>query len=195
MLAWRSPLTRILLVSAVAALVACPEEDDGTGDEMAGDDDDDDDADGTGDDDDDGIELGCAAGVVGETTDGATMPTQDMWGAPCNVDADCVPLIGEGAECVKQAVIYEMPGGYCSKPCTLPDADTRFVLDAEDCDPEGGVACIGQKGIFERCAVVCSDDMQCRDGFQCRVMPMIGAEGDATTCLMPDCCLDTCAEE
>lgn len=140
--------------------------------------------------------LGCAAGAIGETTDGATDPIMQTWGAPCQTDADCVELIGDpDAICDTSAVVYELPGGYCTKDCTLPDPDTRAVPDAADCDPAGGVACIGVQNVFQRCGILCTDDLQCnRDGYICRALPMIGTPADPKMCLMPDCCLDTCEE-
>ena len=115
------------------------------------------------------------------------------WGAPCETDAQCVELIGEGAICMEDAVIYEMPGGYCSKPCSLPDDVTTFVLDAPDCDPAGGVLCVGADGFFERCVLECTAAEHCdRDGYFCRLMPLIGAEGDPRICMMDDCCEDDC---
>lgn len=144
---------------------------------------------------DDSAVLGCAAEIPFDTTNGATDPVMQTWGAACSTDADCVALIGEGAVCDVEAVVYELPGGYCTKPCTLPDDATRAVLDAVDCDPAGGVACIGVKGTFERCGIVCTDDMQCnRGGYECRQMPLISAEGDPSLCLMPDCCQGSCSE-
>ncbi|MCH9680430.1 MAG: hypothetical protein K0V04_03265 [Deltaproteobacteria bacterium] len=136
----------------------------------------------------------CLANAVGDASDDmASDPLMNTWGAPCSTDADCVALIGEGAVCDTLAVVYELPGGYCTKPCTLPDADTRFVLDDPVCDPNGGIACIGVMGQFERCGPPCLGDMQCnRDGYVCRLMPLIGVEGDPRMCLMPDCCLDGC---
>jgi hypothetical protein len=126
------------------------------------------------------------------TSDGSTDPIMQTWGAPCCTDADCVALIGEGAICETRAVLFELPGGYCTKPCEVPQGMT-VVLDAADCGP--GVACVGQDPIYERCILPCTDDQQCdREGYQCRTMPMIAQEGDPTFCLMPDCCYDTCAE-
>jgi hypothetical protein len=140
-------------------------------------------------------DLGCAAGAMGDTTDGANDQIQMTWGAPCASDADCVALLGEGGICADMAVIYELPGGYCTKACNLPDANTRTVIDDPTCDPNGGVACIGVMGQFERCAVLCTDDAQCnRDGYICRQMPLISMAGDPKACLMPDCCQDTCQE-
>jgi hypothetical protein len=139
--------------------------------------------------------LACAIPEEQDSTDGAMMSTQQTWGAACNTDADCVALVGEGGVCLTQAVVYELPYGYCAKPCQLPDMATRVVMDDPMCDPAGGVACTGQMGIFEYCGVLCTDDAQCdRDGYICRQMPMIAQPEDPTLCLMPDCCLDDCTE-
>lgn len=142
-------------------------------------------------------ELGCAAGAVGMGTDGATDPLMQTWGAPCTSDQDCIDLIGDPeAICDSMAVVYELPGGYCTKPCSLPDMQTQSVLDDPGCDPNGGVACIGVMGTFERCGIVCTDDAQCnRDGYICRQLPLIALPEDPSMCLMPDCCLDSCTEE
>ena len=143
----------------------------------------------------DSSELGCAAQTPNNTSDGASDPIMETWGAACSTDDDCVALLGEGAICAFEAVIYELPGGYCTKPCSLPDSQTRVVENDPACDPDGGVACIGQKPLFERCAILCTDDAQCnRDGYYCRQMPMISQPEDPPFCLMPDCCQDTCEE-
>jgi len=139
--------------------------------------------------------LACALPEEQDTTDGMTSSVQETWGAACNTDADCVALVGEGAVCLVQAVVYELPHGYCTKPCVLPDMATRVVLDDPMCDPAGGVACTGVKRVFEYCGLLCSDDAQCtRDGYICRQMPQVAEVGDPTICLMPDCCQDTCEE-
>ena len=119
---------------------------------------------------------------------------QQTWGAPCATNDDCVPLLGEGAECLFQAVVYELPMGYCSKPCSLPNDTATVALDAPDCDPAGGVHCIGQMTVgFEYCAVPCTDNSQCtREGYECRQMPMIAQPEDPMFCLIPDCCLGEC---
>lgn len=145
---------------------------------------------------DDSAELGCAANIPFDTTNGATEPLMMTWGAACSTDQECIDLIGDPAAiCDTTAVVYELPGGYCTKPCSLPDLNTTAILDAPDCDPAGGVACIGVMGTFERCGLVCTDDMQCnRPGYECRQMPLIAMEGDPSLCLMPDCCQDTCEE-
>ena len=104
-------------------------------------------------------------------------------------------LLGEGGVCLTEAVIYELPQGYCSKTCTLP-AGTQYSVDDAQCDPAGGVDCIGQAPLFQVCAPQCTDDAQCtRDGYTCRNFPLIAMEGDPTYCLMPDCCEGSCAEE
>ncbi len=142
---------------------------------------------------DDAAALGCAFPEMIDGTNGATEPLQDAWGAACSGDAECVALLGDGAVCLNQAVVYELPLGYCSKPCVLPDANTRFVADDPMCDPAGGVSCVGSKGTFEYCARECTDDAQCdRDGYICRQMPIIAMQDDPSICLMPDCCQGTC---
>lgn len=141
-------------------------------------------------------ELGCAADLPNETTDGSTNPLMQTWGAPCTTNQDCIDLIGDpDVICEVEAVVYELPGGYCTKPCVLPDENTQWVFDDPMCDPAGGVACLGLKGMFERCGLPCDDDQQCnRDGYTCRNFPLISMEGDPRMCLMPDCCVDSCAE-
>lgn len=140
-------------------------------------------------------ELGCAFPEVQDTTDGTQTPIMDAWSSACTTDAECVERIGEGAVCLFEAVIYELPGGFCTKPCTLPDTATRVVLDDPACDPNGGVACVGQNPTFMNCAIICTDDAQCnRDGYVCRQMPLIAEATDPSICLMPDCCQETCEE-
>lgn len=136
---------------------------------------------------DDSAALGCAAGV---TAGSSPEPIMQTWGAACTSNEDCIDLIGDpAAVCDFAAVVYELPGGYCTKPCVLPDFETRAVLDDPQCDPEGGVACLGVMGTFERCAIPCTESAQCnREGYECRLLPLIGVEGDPTFCLMPDCC-------
>jgi len=178
-------MTRIalaLLLPLFLVIVACPGSDDGADGSTA-------EGGSSG-----GNPLGCAADMtVNDTTDGATDPRQQTWGAACTADEDCVALIGPGAMCLFEAVIYELPQGYCSKPCTMPDSTTTVVPNHPDCDPAGGVDCIGLMAVFANCAVPCTDDAQCnRDGYECRRMPMISADGDPSYCLMPECCGGTC---
>jgi hypothetical protein len=145
--------------------------------------------------------LGCAVPEEIDSTDGTMTPLQDSWGAACSVDADCVALLGDGAVCLHEAVVYELPQGYCSKPCMLPDTDTRVVMDDPTCDPMGGIACVGSMIAFQYCAPLCTDDAQCnRDGYICRQMPIISFPEDPSLCLMPDCCGEpaanpTCAND
>lgn len=186
---------RALLALSVLGLCACPAEDDET--------------DGSASAADDGSGPGTSApaddGAATMADDGAA--TQDdtagadggglqaTWGAPCATNDDCIALLGPGGECLFQAVVYELPGGYCSKKCALPDDQTLIVLDAPDCDPAGGVHCIGQSSVdFQYCTVPCTDDSQCtRENYECRQMPQLAQEGDPTFCLMADCCLGECA--
>ena len=124
--------------------------------------------------------------------DGTTPSIMETWGAPCATDDECVPLLGEGAKCIQNILgVYDLPGGYCSRECSLPDTSVSFELDSPDCDPNGGVACVGVEGAFTACALPCESHDQCgREGYGCRLMPDIAAEGDPTFCLMNtvDCC-------
>lgn len=125
--------------------------------------------------------------------DGSGTSIMDEWGAPCMADAECVAILGDGASCVTNILgVYDLPGGYCSKlNCQLPDNTTSFVLDAEDCSADGGIACVGVQGIYTVCAMPCDSHNQCqREGYGCRIMPNIGADGDPTFCLMDavSCC-------
>lgn len=143
---------------------------------------------------DDSAALGCAADIEADTTDGASEDVQTTWGAACTDDSQCVELLGEGGTCLFDAVIYELPLGYCTKPCTLPSGE-KYVLDDPTCDPDGGIDCIGLAPLFQYCAPQCTDDAQCsRDGYTCRTFPKIAEEGDPTFCLMPDCCEEGCAD-
>lgn len=137
--------------------------------------------------------LGCALPEEQDSTDGMSNPLQETWGSACTTDAECVERIGAGGVCLFEAVVFELPLGYCAKPCVLPDANTRVVPDDPACDPNGGIACTGQQGAFEYCAPICTDDAQCnRDGYICRQMPIVSQAGDPSLCLMPDCCQGTC---
>lgn len=138
---------------------------------------------------DDSAALGCAADLPEDAMDGTMPGIMGTWGAACATDADCVPLVGEGAVCLSTAVIYTLPLGYCSKPCDLPMGFTGFVPDDPTCDPAGGVHCLGVDGTFEYCTVPCTENAQCeRAGYFCRLMPQIAIETDPMFCLMPDCC-------
>lgn len=115
------------------------------------------------------------------------------FGAPCTTAADCSAL-GADAVCYTDVLgVYELPGGYCTKVCALPDTDTTFLNDAEDCMAGGGVSCVGAAGIFTACARPCSEDSECsREGYGCVNMPVISSPGDQTFCLMnkDECCID-----
>jgi len=144
---------------------------------------------------DDSAALECAANIPEDAQDGTVPGIMGSWGSPCEADADCVPALGDGALCLKSAVIFELPLGYCSKPCDLPAGSSAPVPDDPACDPAGGVDCLGVDGTFEYCAVPCTENAQCeRAGFFCRRMPIISMETDPTYCLMPDCCEDDCSE-
>lgn len=130
---------------------------------------------------------------AGEGDEAASI--QKTWGAPCTADADCVALLGDDAICETAAVIYGLPGGYCTKICDLT-GDETLIVDDPTCDPAGGVNCIGADAIFERCAVPCTGNDQCgRDGYQCRQMPQISGPDDPSYCLMDDCCEGACGLE
>ncbi|MGH1341360.1 MAG: hypothetical protein ACRBN8_07415 [Nannocystales bacterium] len=130
--------------------------------------------------------------TMADGSSGGEDDLQVTWGAPCTEDSECVALLGEGGVCLTEAVIFELPGGYCSKTCTLPEG-SKYSLNDAQCDPAGGVDCIGQAPLFEVCAPQCTSDSQCsRDQYGCRNFPLIAEEGDPTYCLMPDCCQDSC---
>jgi hypothetical protein len=124
--------------------------------------------------------------------DGTTPSLMDAYGAACTTNADCEPLLGAGAVCIQNILgVYDLPGGYCTRECSLPNTSVTFELDSADCDPNGGITCVGVEGNFTACAPECASHDQCgREGYGCRLMPSIGAEGDPTFCLMnaTDCC-------
>jgi hypothetical protein len=114
--------------------------------------------------------------------DGTTPSIMDVWGAPCTTDADCMPTLGADGVCVQNILgVYDLPGGFCSKYCELPDSATSFIHDAPDCDPAGGVTCVGAKDLFSACIIPCTASDQCgREGYGCRTMPTLASEGDPT---------------
>lgn len=124
--------------------------------------------------------------------DDSTPSIMDAWGAPCTTDDECVAILGTDGVCVQNILgVYDLPGGFCSKYCALPDSATSFVHDAPDCDENGGVTCVGAKDLFSACIIPCTDNNQCgREGYGCRTMPTLASEGDPTFCLMStvDCC-------
>ena len=107
-------------------------------------------------------------------------------GHPCATDDDCIAIVGAGGVCLKDVLaMYDLPGGYCTKSCPLPDFDTHYAPDHATCG--AGVHCIGVMGFFEACAVECFDDGECpREGYECRLLPQIGMPGDPMFCLMTD---------
>jgi hypothetical protein len=130
----------------------------------------------------------------GDDKDPEAPNLQETWGSPCASDSDCEAILGADAFCVQEILsTYELPGGYCSRHCTLPDNETIYVFDDPVCDPAGGVDCIGVRNAFEACAVPCESDVDChREGYACTRMPDISNPGDQTYCLMEPtaCCLD-----
>ena len=152
-----------------------------------------------------------SGGSTGDTAGGACyddrqankppvgMDVQQTWGSACSTDEECQQRLGDpDAVCDVEAVIYELPGGFCTKPCVVGDdpqnTQLTFELDDPDCDPAGGVACVGVNTIYSRCAIPCTDDSNCgREGYFCRRMPMISGTDDPTFCLMDDCCEQSCA--
>ena len=134
----------------------------------------------------------CASDFVDKPNASATDVMTDF-GAACSADADCSDL-GDGAKCQQDVLgVFELPGGFCTKSCELPDTDTTFLNDATDCDAGGGVSCVGAAGLFTACARPCTEDSECsREGYGCIRMPVISGPDDETFCLMNEatCCLD-----
>jgi hypothetical protein len=113
----------------------------------------------------------------------------EFFGLPCTADADCTPTLGADGKCLKDILgFYELPGGYCSILCALPDAMTGYVKDDPTCAGGGpGSYCISADGYFEGCVTECTDNSQCpREGYECRIMPQLGKDGDPKFCLMTD---------
>ncbi|PCC72260.1 hypothetical protein SAMN02745121_01460 [Nannocystis exedens] len=108
------------------------------------------------------------------------------WGHACQSDDECAAILGDKGVCLTDILmLYSLPGGYCTKECTLPDAMTFYEPGDPACAPDA--MCIGASGYFEACAVECTDDSDCpREGYECRLMPQIGQPGDPMFCLMTD---------
>ena len=141
----------------------------------------------------DTTDAGAVCGQEWAEKDGTTPSIMEDWGLPCMDDAPCIAALGDGGKCVTNILgVYDLPGGYCAKEgCALPDNVTTFVLDAPDCDPNGGIACVGVQNVYTVCAKPCENSSQCgREGYGCRIMPNIAMETDQTFCLMDpdDCC-------
>lgn len=128
---------------------------------------------------------GCPDGAP--ASDGGENLMED-YGRPCEVDTDC-EFLGDGAKCVHTILdVAHAPAGYCSRDCDLPDGNTKYVADDPICG--AGVTCLGVKGFFEACSLECTSNDQCqRDGYECRLLPIVGAEGEPKFCLMVDECV------
>jgi hypothetical protein len=122
----------------------------------------------------------------GGSTGGGGASVMEEFGHPCTMDSDCTAILGPDGKCLKDILgVYALPGGYCSKLCMLPDANTAYVPNDATCGP--GVYCIGADGYFEGCVIECTDNSQCpRAGYECRIMPQIGVDGDPKFCLMTE---------
>lgn len=124
--------------------------------------------------------------------DETTPSIMDAYGAPCNSDADCFEVLGDGSICVDNILgVYDLPGGFCSRPCDLENTMTSFEHDSAQCDPNGGITCVGAQGLFTACIEECTTDAECgREGYGCRRMPTLAGPDDPKFCLMNtvDCC-------
>jgi len=132
---------------------------------------------------------GLACGEEWATKDptSGTPDIQAAWGSACASDQECVDRLGfDNAICVQNILgVFDLPGGYCSRPCVLPDFETTNVPNDAQCDPAGGVSCIGLKDNFEACAIPCNTSDQCgREGYGCARMPIISSDADPSYCLM-----------
>ena len=116
----------------------------------------------------------------------------DDFGAPCMSDADCEPVLGADGICITNILsVYNLPGGFCSRECDLENTSVTFEHDSAQCDPNGGVTCVGAQGLFTACIRECTSDDQCgREGYGCRIMPTLAKADDPKFCLMNpvDCC-------
>ena len=127
--------------------------------------------------DDDGLEIiKCSGNNVMED-----------FGAACQTDADCS---GNEYKCINNVLdgAYSLPGGYCTKDCTVADnANTYYEANDPDCG--GGASCIGVNNLFTACAIPCQSNDDCwREGYECRFLPVVGMGDDPKFCLMPDKC-------
>lgn len=167
-------MKRFAVLSLIPALysftVACTPADDGD-DEVA---------------EDETTDSGPACGEEFVEKDTTTPTIMTEWGAPCMADTDCDAGLGAGAKCISNILgVYDLPLGYCTRDCEVGSTDVSYRLDAMECDPDGGVACVGIDNMFTACAPVCTTDSECgREGYGCQIMPNIGAENDPKFCLM-----------
>lgn len=141
-----------------------------------------------------------ACGLDWHSKDPSVPSIMDGWGAPCATDADCKQLLGlDDAMCVQTILdAYEFPGGYCSRPCSLPSLEVSFVANDPACDPAGGVDCVGTKRFFEACVRPCTSHDVCgRMGYACVSVPIISKAGDPLYCLMNEdsCCTPSVCPE
>ena len=133
-----------------------------------------------------GSTSSASATTASGSSGGSGESVMEEFGHPCNTDAECQAVLGADGVCLKDILmVYNLPGGYCSKLCMLPDANTAYVPNDPTCGP--GVYCIGADGYFEGCVIECTDNSQCpRAGYECRIMPQIGKDGDPKFCLMTE---------
>ncbi|WP_434422888.1 hypothetical protein [Nannocystis pusilla] len=126
-------------------------------------------------------EATTTTGTTGEPDPGL----MGEWGHACQSDDECSAILGDKGVCLTNVLmLYALPGGYCTKECTLP-AMTAYDPGNPACAPDA--MCIGASGYFEACAVECTDDSDCpREGYECRLLPVIGQPGDPMFCLMTD---------
>jgi hypothetical protein len=126
------------------------------------------------------------AGSSSSATTGGDAGLMGQYGHACETDADCIAVLGDGGKCLTDILmVYNLPGGYCSTDCDLPDQQHTYISMAADC--KLGADCVGLMGFFEGCAFPCTDSSQCpRDGYECRQMPEISNPGDPTYCLMTE---------
>lgn len=148
-----------------------------------------------GDNGDDGSTLMCGEEWAEKDPNSGVAPMQPFmgFGAPCQSDADCSEIAGGAGTCVTDILgLFEAPGGICTVlECDVP-SDQLYVVDAPDCSPDGGVNCVGIAGTFTACLPPCTSNDECnREGYGCRLMPIIGETGAPTYCLMDAqaCCL------
>ena len=136
-------------------------------------------------------EPGTSTGEPDPTTGDATTETVDeglmgKYGHACESAADCKPFLGETGVCQKEILgVYNLPGGYCTTYCHLPDPQTTSMKPPNDCTMASD--CVGLMGFFEAFAYECTDNAQCpREGYECRQMPMISNPDDPKYCLMTE---------
>lgn len=130
--------------------------------------------------------TGSSSSTDSSTTGEPAPNKQETWGHACTDDAECMALVGNKGVCAVDVLgLYDLPDGYCTRGCTLPDLQTLYVPDHPQCGP--GVHCVGVMGYLEVCLVECFDDSECpREGYECRLLPTVGMPGDPKFCLMTE---------